>query len=178
MTDAHLAAMVEQARTRSACKRLGAKLDADPRLKTALLHWARARGVDLPDDAVRWPGKRLLRRARGREQAARIRRNPIARDEAFRCVACGRDVPPHGRSARDHCPYCLTGLHVDRLTPGDRASSCGGQLRPTGVERRGGRWMIAYTCARCGARRTNQVLLDGDPPDDWGRVVALCEEPP
>lgn len=168
-------ALLDGAIDRSACKRLGAELDAAGEvLKRAVVALASARGVELPDDAAAWPGKRLLRRAGGRSDAAQVRRNPIRRDEGFTCVACGAEVPPHGRSARDHCPVCLRGLHVDGDVPGDRASTCGGVLEPVAAIQESGRWVLMYACARCGASRRNQVLMDGEPPDDWPSVVALA----
>lgn len=128
--------------------------------------------MELPDDAVDWPAKRLLRRARGREEEARRRTNPVARDEAFVCAHCGLDVPPHGRTARDHCPRCLRSLHVD-VVPGDRAAGCGGLLDPYELERRGDDLRIRYRCRRCGAVKVNRALLDGDPPDDWGALLRV-----
>jgi DNA-directed RNA polymerase subunit RPC12/RpoP len=168
------ALLAEARQGRQALKRVGALLDGEPSLKAWVVQVAREAGVDLPDEAATWPGKKLARRAQGREGAARARKNPIRRDEGFRCVACGADVPPHGRTARDHCPFCLTGLHVDGDVPGDRASSCGGRLDPVGVHRASGRWVLEYRCATCGATRRNRVLLDGDPPDDWERVATLA----
>lgn len=179
MTDEALArarALLDGARSRGALRRLGAELDRDPELKAAVLAEGRRRGVELPDAAVAWPGKRLARLARGREADARTRTNPIARDEAFTCVHCSADVPPHGRTARDHCPRCLHGLHVD-VVPGDRAADCGGVLVPVGVERRGAAYVLAFTCASCGAQRANRALLDGADPDDWERIVALAASP-
>lgn len=157
---------------RGALKRAAAALDADADLRAAVVALATERGVDLPPDAGSWPGKRLLRAARGRAASAQEIRSPIARDEGFACARCGREVPPHGRTARDHCPYCLWSLHVD-VIPGDRAAGCGGGLEPVGVELRAGRYMLRYRCVRCGAGRVNQALLDGAPPDDWERIVAL-----
>ena len=176
MTKSEAQALLDEAAGgRIALKRAARVLDtAGSDLKRAVRDLARARGVELPDEAVTWPGKKLLRRAQGREAEARVRRNPIQRDEAFRCVGCGRDVPPHGRSARDHCPYCLVGLHVDAEVPGDRASPCGGILDPIAVHREAGRWILAYRCRSCGAERRNQVLMDGDPPDDWEKVTTLA----
>ncbi|MCB9678536.1 MAG: RNHCP domain-containing protein [Alphaproteobacteria bacterium] len=169
------AALLDAAHNRSLYKTLGAELDAaGPELKRAVAGLARARGVDLPDDAETWPGKKLLRRARGLDALAQVRKNPIRRDEAFTCVRCGASVPPHGRSARDHCPFCLAGLHVDGDVPGDRASDCGGLLEPVAVHREKGRWILEYRCQLCGATRRNQVLLDGEPPDDWARVSSLA----
>jgi hypothetical protein len=33
--------------------------------------------------------------------------------------------------------------------------------------------MIHYRCRVCGESRINQALTDGDPPDDWDKVIAL-----
>ncbi|MCA9569947.1 MAG: RNHCP domain-containing protein [Myxococcales bacterium] len=170
--------LVAAAKSRADCKRLGARLDAEPDLKPAVVALARANGVDLPDDAPTWPGKRLLRLARGREASSREIGNPVALDEAFTCVSCGREVPRHGRSARDHCPWCLVGLHVDDRVPGDRASTCRARLDPVAVEQKDGRWILVYRCSGCGATRRNQVLMDGDPPDRWAAVVALTGRMP
>lgn len=172
--DERARALLDASVDRAACKRLGAELDASgAELKRAVIALAGARGVELPADAADWPGKKLLRRARGRDGEAQVRKNPIRRDEGFTCVRCGAEVGPHGRSARDHCPHCLVGLHVDGDVPGDRASPCGGVLEPVSATRQSGRWVIAYRCVRCGATRRNQVLEDGDPPDAWERVVSL-----
>lgn len=163
MTAAELLEAARQA-SRGELKRLAARLDADPALRAAVAALA-----DLPAD---WPPKRLLRVARGHEEAARERTNPVMRDEAFTCAHCGREVPPHGRTARDHCPSCLRSLHVD-VVPGDRAATCGGILDPVGVEVRGADTVLRYRCRRCGAERTNRALLDGADPDDWSRIAAL-----
>jgi len=162
---------------RGTVKRLGRWLDeaGDEDLRAALVEVGRRRGVAVPDEARTWPGKRLLRLCRGREDAARERRNPIPRDEGFTCAHCGAEVPPHGRTARDHCPHCLRSLHVDQV-PGDRAAACGGILDPVGLELRGDRPIIRYRCRRCGAERRNQALLDGPEPDRWDQLSALSGE--
>ncbi len=159
--------------SRGALKRAAARLDAEPDLARAVVALARSRGVDLTPSLLAGPAKRWLRAARARESGARERRNPIVRDEAFTCAHCGRHVPPHGRTARDHCPSCLRSLHVD-VVPGDRAADCGGILDPVGVDRSGSTWRLRYICRRCGAGRTNQVLTDGEPPDDWVAVTRLA----
>lgn len=168
--EARITAWLTEAMSRGAVKRAAAELDADPDLRRRLL----TRASHLPPEAASWPAKKLLRRARARDQAARIRTNPIARDEAFTCAHCGADVPAHGRTARDHCPHCLRSLHVD-VIPGDRAARCGGILDPVGVEPLGGgEWRLIYRCRRCDAVRHNRVLRDGEPPDDWSVVVELA----
>ena len=166
-------ALLERCRSRGDVKRAASLVDDDPELRQALVQEAEARGVPLPPEASTWPAKRLLRRARGRESASSERSNPVLRDESFHCVSCGRAVPAHGRTARDHCPFCLCSVHVD-VVPGDRAADCGGVLQPSWVEQRRGHWVIHYRCVACGAERTNRALLDGDPPDSWEAVVALA----
>lgn len=155
-------------------KKLGSSLEHQDSLalRQAIIRLAASRGVELADEALTWSGKKLLRRAQGREVAARERRNPIRRDEAFCCVACGEEVAAHGRTARDHCPSCLCSLHVDKV-PGDRASTCGGLLRPVALELRGGHPYLMYRCARCGESKVNQAILDGDRPDSWDRIMKL-----
>jgi len=170
------AALLDQARSRGAIKRLALDVEADPALRTAIIDEGRRRGAHLPVDCVDWPAKRLLRVARGLEGPSRQRQNPIARDEGFACMHCGAAVGPHGRTARDHCPRCLHSQHVDRV-PGDRAADCGGLLVPVSAERRGEEWILHYRCAACGASRRNRALLDGDPPDAWSAIVALTSSP-
>ena len=168
-------ALVDACNSRGDVKRLGGWLDASgsPALRGAVRAVGEARGVDFPSTASELPGKRLLRLARGQEQSARERSNPIARDEAFTCAACGKDVPPHGRTARDHCPWCLCSLHVDRV-PGDRAAGCGGILDPVSAETRGDDVVMHYRCRVCGQTRTNRALLDGAHPDDWSQVTRVA----
>jgi hypothetical protein len=166
-------ALLDADLSRGELKRRAADLDKDLALRQSLVAEARRRGVELPEDATFWPSKVLLRRARDREAVAHVVGTPTHRDERFSCVVCGLDVPEHGRTARDHCPRCLSGLHVD-VIPGDRASDCGGVLRAVGADGAGGRWRIRYRCDRCGSERWNQALLDGDVPDDWSRICAIA----
>ena len=50
-------------------------------------------------------------------------------DEGFMCRVCGFEVPPLKYSSRDHCPKCLSSIHIDVL-PGDRKNECQGTLVP------------------------------------------------
>lgn len=153
------------ARSRGEVKAAGAWLDGEGRgMRPALMAAARASGAELPDEALAWPGKKLLRACLDRSGEARARRNPVAIDEGFTCLACGREVPPGGRRPRDHCPWCLVSVHVD-VVPGDRGAGCGGLLRPVGMERKDGTWDLIYRCERCGAVRRNRVLDDLELPD-------------
>lgn len=58
----------------------------------------------------------------------------------FTCKNCGWLVMPEGAGSdhRNHCPNCLSSLHVD-IEPGDRRSDCGGIMEPVAVwVRKGG----------------------------------------
>ena len=88
------------------------------------------------------------------------------KNESFTCIACGREVPHHPSSSRDHCRHCLTGLHVD-VHPGDRLNDCGGVLTPIGLQTKGGKTKIVYRCETCGARVFNLVA-----PDDNRELIA------
>ncbi|MCP4804884.1 MAG: RNHCP domain-containing protein [Proteobacteria bacterium] len=155
-------ALLERAgRGRRELKRAADALDDAPEHKAALLRRARARGVELPDEAVEWPAKRLLRRALGRGAASQVRSNPVRIDESFTCVHCGHDVPLGGARVRDHCPVCLRSRHVD-VVPGDRAADCGGILDPVRLDKQGESWVIAYACRACGHPHRCRAHPDDD----------------
>ncbi len=63
-------------------------------------------------------------------------------NDTFTCKVCGRVCTPQnaGSDHRNHCPNCLSSLHVDE-EPGDRASDCGGIMEPVAVWVRKGRRM-------------------------------------
>jgi len=157
--------------SRGEVKRGGAWLDGEGRgLREALVAEARRRGADVPEALLEGPGKLLLRACLDRAGEAQVRTNPLQRDEAFTCLACGREVPAGGRRPRDHCPWCLAGRHVDDRVPGDRAATCGGLLRAVAVQ--GGD--LLYRCERCGVERRNRVLDDLLVPDDPVALAALA----
>ena len=61
-------------------------------------------------------------------------------NDTFTCKVCGRLCTPQeaGSDHRNHCPNCLSSLHVD-IEPGDRAADCGGIMEPVAVwVRKGG----------------------------------------
>ena len=49
--------------------------------------------------------------------------------DSFTCKHCGRPVVSAGAGSdhRNHCPNCLTSLHLD-VEPGDRSADCGGLM--------------------------------------------------
>lgn len=137
--------------------------DAPPPVREAL---ARRGGWEGPEDAI--PSARtLLRRARGREDAAHTRSNPIARNDPFTCAACGLGVEPTRRGPpRSHCPRCLASLHVD-VVPGDRAADCGGVMDVVSFEvRGGGEISLLHRCRLCAFERRARALVDAHPQPD------------
>ena len=85
--------------------------------------------------------------------------------DSFTCKACGWRVSPEGAGSghRNHCPNCLSSLHVD-VEPGDRAADCGGIMEPIAVwVRKSGEWAVIHRCRRCGALSSNRVAADDSP---------------
>lgn len=68
-----------------------------------------------------------------------------------------------GSEHRNHCPNCLSSLHVD-IEPGDRAADCGGIMDPIAVwVRKNGEWAIVHRCRICGALTSNRIAADDNP---------------
>ena len=95
-------------------------------------------------------------------------------DAGFICSVCKREVKPLGYTSRNHCPFCLSSLHVD-INPGDRANPCGGILRPIKAEpdpKRG--FIIIHRCDRCGevvrCRAAHEAKVQ---PDDMDLIIRL-----
>ena len=85
--------------------------------------------------------------------------------DIFTCKVCGRQVVPEGAgsSHRNHCPNCLSSLHVD-IEPGDRESDCGGIMEPVSVwVRKNGEWAIIHRCRSCGSLSSTRVAADDNP---------------
>ncbi len=83
----------------------------------------------------------------------------IKNNQSFVCINCGKEVHPHPTSSRDHCNYCLHGLHVD-IEPGDRANSCRGVLEPIGIVIKKKKTQIVYKCQNCGEVINNVIAPD------------------
>lgn len=85
--------------------------------------------------------------------------------ETFICKVCGREVVPEGAGSdhRNHCPNCLSSIHVDE-EPGDRASDCEGVMEPIGVwVKNNGEWCLIHRCRRCGKLSSNRIAADDNP---------------
>jgi hypothetical protein len=88
-------------------------------------------------------------------------------------VCCGAAVIPLSNgSYRNHCPFCLTSVHVDDV-PGDRASDCHGVMDAVGVVRTKKGWQLIHRCRTCNAERRNRVASDTDQGDDIDALSAL-----
>ena len=86
--------------------------------------------------------------------------------EDFTCAVCGEKVTGNGYT--NHCPKCLSSLHVD-INPGDRACDCGGIMLAVELEHRNGKDYILHKCQKCGFERRNQAA----PNDDFNALLAL-----
>ena len=98
----------------------------------------------------------------------------------FICRKCGRLVVSAGAgsSHRNHCPNCLTSLHLD-VEPGDRAADCGGLMEPVAVwVRSRGEWAVIHRCRRCGALSSNRVAGDDNPLKLLSIALAPLASPP
>ena len=92
----------------------------------------------------------------------------------FRCVVCGESVRAlTNGSYRNHCPFCLSSLHVDERVPGDRAGECWGVMDAVDVVHSKKGWQIVHRCRRCGTTRSNRVADGTDQPDDVDWLVRL-----
>ena len=84
----------------------------------------------------------------------------IKNDNGFNCVNCGREVEKLSYTSRNHCPHCLTSLHVD-IVPGDRANECKGILEPISVENNSKKgFVIVFKCKKCSAVVRNKAAID------------------
>jgi ribosomal protein L37AE/L43A len=97
----------------------------------------------------------------GERQFRRVR-------ESFACAHCGHRVDGDGYT--NHCPLCLTSLHVD-VKPGDRAADCGGIMDPIRVmvDARAG-FRILHRCEHCGHEKWNRAAEDDD-REELGRLL-------
>ncbi|TDD02146.1 RNHCP domain-containing protein [Nonomuraea deserti] len=105
----------------------------------------------------------MPRRRTDQERPQRRKAHHQAPDDAFRCVGCRLDVPAvaPGTAHRNHCPHCLTSLHVDRRIPGDRRAACRGRMAALSVSvRQDGEWLIIHHCQSCGELSANRIAGD------------------
>lgn len=108
---------------------------------------------------------RFTKQKKQKKQQSRVDYRYMPCSETFICKVCGSTVAPEGAgsSHRNHCPHCLSSLHVDNQ-PGDRACLCQGIMEPIGVwVRKNGEWALIHRCRTCGALSANRVAADDNP---------------
>ena len=101
-------------------------------------------------------------------------------NESFTCRVCGRIVVPNGAGSdhRNHCPYCLTSMHLD-IEPGDREADCRGAMEPVAVwVRKNGEWAIIHRCKICGALSSNRIAADDNPMKLMSIAMKPVSSPP
>ena len=88
-------------------------------------------------------------------------------NDSFTCKVCGRPVVSVGAGSnhRNHCPNCLSSLHLD-IEPGDREADCGGIMEPIGV------WV------RCGHISSNRIAADDNPMKLMSIAMKPLSQPP
>ncbi|TGK86785.1 RNHCP domain-containing protein [Leptospira noumeaensis] len=93
--------------------------------------------------------------------------------DEFRCVECKQMVfpPGFGTDQRNHCPNCLTSLHLDN-SPGDRAAICGSKMEAISIWVRKGEWVILHRCKGCGVIHANRI----GPDDNEALLVSLAAQ--
>lgn len=101
-------------------------------------------------------------------------------EEVFNCAVCGMEIHPEGAGSdhRNHCPNCLSSIHAD-VTPGDRASDCGGIMEPVSVwVRNNGEWALIHRCKVCGALSSNRIAADDNPVKLMSIAMRPVANPP
>lgn len=90
--------------------------------------------------------------------------------EDFTCAQCGGLTKGNGFT--NHCAQCLWSKHVD-INPGDRASECGGLMKPVNFEFRGHDQIITHRCNVCGIEKKNKVTSE----DNYDAILKLSSRP-
>lgn len=93
------------------------------------------------------------------------------KDESFTCIVCGKNVTKLKYTARDHCPYCLSSIHVD-INPGDRKSTCHGIMYPISFDKvNSDDIKIVYKCSKCQKIKRNIMSKDDSLEELLKKVV-------
>lgn len=110
-------------------------------------------------------------------------RNSLSKNtesESFVCKVCGKTVTSVGAGTqhRNHCPNCLSSLHLDAV-PGDRNAQCGGVMEAVSVwVKSNGEWAIIHRCKTCGELHSNRVAADDNPIKLMSMAIKPLAEPP
>jgi hypothetical protein len=99
-----------------------------------------------------------------------MRKNFVRKKEDFSCGNCGLKVKGSGYT--NHCPNCLYSKHVDLNIPGDRKNSCGGLMKPIGVEKKGENYIILHQCLKCKEVKKNKAGKN----DNFNSIIKISNE--
>lgn len=96
----------------------------------------------------------------------------------FICAVCQKQILPlHNGSYRNHCPFCLSSLHVDDVYPGDRSSPCQGIMKASRLKHSSKKgWQIVHKCLNCGKEQLNIIAAGDVQSDDWEEIVKLSQK--
>ncbi len=86
--------------------------------------------------------------------------------EDFKCENCGYEVKGSGYT--NHCPLCLYSKHVD-IFPGDRLEECKGLMKPIGVDKKDGEYILIHKCIKCGVEKRNKIAKE----DSFDEIIKL-----
>lgn len=81
------------------------------------------------------------------------------RQEDFLCENCGAAI--RGNGYTNHCTKCLWSKHVD-VSPGDRASECGGLMEPIALKQESTGYVLTHRCQKCGYKKKNRSAEEDD----------------
>lgn len=95
------------------------------------------------------------------------------RNEGFSCLLCAHLVAPLKGSCRNHCPKCLSSMHVD-INPGDRANECKGLMQPVQIVMKTDSQILVHRCTVCGHLQRNRIAVD----DDLEKVLEIMRTNP
>ena len=115
-----------------------------------------------------------------KESTGDKKRRSKGTQKQFICRYCGRTVSKEapGTRHRNHCPWCLCSVHLDRKA-GDRSSSCNGIMEPIAVSvRRGNEWVLIHRCSSCGALKENRIAGDDNELALMSLAVRPVAQPP
>jgi ribosomal protein L40E len=96
----------------------------------------------------------------------------IVINEEFVCEFCGAENPKLQGSCRNHCIKCLASKHLDQSGPGDRESSCHGEMPAIkAYQNKKKGWMLLHQCKKCGKEIANRFADD----DNFDLLIYLAK---
>ncbi len=85
----------------------------------------------------------------------------IVKNTAFECFFCGEKNPPAPKTCRNHCRKCLSAVHLDDKSPGDRASECKGEMKVVQIYTHSKHeFVLEHECVKCKKIIKNKICED------------------